>query len=385
MGSARRVAAAAVALALVPACNSKVLRPPVTILVDAGDQRVLASAGDERVVFPTALFSYFPSTVALHAGDSVKFELRSTGEPHTVALGRLVEEAMTAAERLGPGANRADVDALPQMKRLPFVLPSAGSGVPPVNPSAAGRCELGPELPSALGAGDTKGCRRVPGAFDGTQSFYSSGLLADGESFRVKLASRIRPSTYRFMCLVHGPAMSGALRVKPSTQQRPRVITVKHQGQDQIKGLLAQLQTVAREASLHRTEPVFAGLGPAGLVRGILASFTPKDLRVRAGEPVSWQLFSTHSVTFNPTRNAQKGVLLKERGGAVSANADAWTPVPKAPESDEWDGRGMRSSGVMLSPSRAGATYRLVFTSPGRYAYRCLVHPTMTGVVDVRE
>ncbi|MGH9165541.1 MAG: hypothetical protein ACRDZW_08540, partial [Acidimicrobiales bacterium] len=41
--------------------------------------------------FSTSLLTYFPSAVTAHRGDTVQFTSRFGGEPHTVALGTMVE------------------------------------------------------------------------------------------------------------------------------------------------------------------------------------------------------------------------------------------------------------------------------------------------------
>lgn len=399
----RRAAAIALALSIVGvACNSRLLRPPATVFVDGGESTVTANVGTEQLRFPAVLLSFIPSTVPLHPGDSVKFDIRYNGEPHTVALGTLVDEAVSAIEGLGPGAPAADVENLAEMQRLPDVFPrSVGDGDPRVNRSAAERCFLDSGSPPNSATGGTEPCpeRRQPN-FDGTQSFYSSGFLPEGEGFRMALSRDIRPGTYRFMCLVHRAQMTGALEVREPGVERPSVAQLKILGRDEQRVVAASVTTAARDAATPPEGVVLAGAGPEGEVRGFMSAFIPEVFTTRVGEPVEWKVFEMHTISFRPARRARDGILLKERGGEVRINLEAWKPdgapspppealvYPPPPEpvsidGGTWPGEGSFSSGILRAIPPGRLTYTLRFSEPGTYAYFCLVHDQMRGRIEV--
>ncbi|MGH7859911.1 MAG: hypothetical protein ACREQY_21505, partial [Candidatus Binatia bacterium] len=177
MSASRRASTAAVLLlVLAPACNSRLLRPPATIFVDGGESSVTANVGDEQLRFPAVLLSFIPSTVPLHPGDGLRFDIRFNGEPHTVALGKLVDAAVTAVEALGPTATLTDIENLAEMQKLPDVFPRApGEGDPKVNRSAAERCFLDEGDPPNSPAGGAPPCpEQDQPDFDGAQALYSS-------------------------------------------------------------------------------------------------------------------------------------------------------------------------------------------------------------------
>lgn len=404
MAGFRRTAAVAVALALAGSgCNSRLLRPPATVFVDGGESSVTANVGDEQFTFPSVLLSFFPSNVPLHPGDSVKFDIRYNGEPHTVALGKLVDAAVTAVEGLGPGAGLADVENLAEMQKLPDVFPRAvGDGDPKVNRSAAERCFLDKGAPPNSPTGGAKPCpERGQPDFDGTQSFYSSGFLPEGEGFRMKLSNDTRPGTYRFMCLVHRAAMTGSLEVRARDAERPGVSQVKIAGRDEQRVVAAAVATAARDSATPPDGVVLAGAGPEGEVRGFVSAFIPNVLQTRVGRKVEWRLFEMHSISFKPARRARDGILLQESGGQVKINVEAWKPVgsPQPPpealafpppaepvsiDGGTWSGEGSFSSGILRAVPPGKVIYTLSFAEPGTYSYVCLVHDQMRGRIEVR-
>lgn len=398
-----RLAAVTVALLVVaPACNSRLLRPPATIFVDGGESTVTVSVGSELLRFPSVLLSFIPTTVPLHPGDGVKFDIRYNGEPHTVALGRLVDAAVDALEALGPAATAIDVENLPEMQKLPDVFPrTVAEGDPKVNRSAAERCFLDSGDPPNSPGGGAEACpERSQPDFDGTQAFYSSGFIPEGEGFRLRLSGDIRPGDYRFMCLVHRSDMRGTLEVLPPNVDRPGVAQVKVAGRDEQGVVLATVTTAARNAAAPPDGVVYAGAGPQGEVRGFVSAFIPRDMQATVGQPVEWRFFETHTISFRPPQRARDGILLQERSGEVRINLEAWKPVgspappptalqyPPPPEevridAGEWSGEGTWSSGVIRAIPPGRVVYTLRFTQPGTYTYFCLVHDQMRGRIEV--
>ena len=398
---ARAIASATVVMALLGAgCNSRLIRPPLTIYVDGGGRQVSATVRERDYHFNSVMLSFFPSRAPVHPGDAVNFELRDSGEPHTVAMGRLVDRALTALSTLGGTEGSRTIEGLPQMQKLPSVFPNTVSGDSPrVNASAARRCFLDSGSPPVSSSGGAPACReRDQPEFDGTHEFYSSGYLEEGEPFRVKLASDLRPGAYAFMCLVHRSSMTGAIEVRASDVERPPVAEMREQGRDQENEVTSTLEPPARRSAQRNEDTVLAGTGPVGRARGLLSSFIPELKRTKAGEPVTWELFGTHSISFEPSRDAEEGILIEDDDG-VHLNLDAWRAVssvsdprafsfPPAEPTLEinggtWSGEGAFSSGVLRATAPATITYTLAFEDPGTFRYRCLVHPRMRGRVLV--
>jgi plastocyanin len=276
-----------------------------------------------------------------------------------------------------------------------------GSGSPRANRSAVDRCFLETGSPPVSASGGASACTDAEQPeFDGRQAFYSGGFLEEGEPFRVKLSPDIRAGTYAFMCLVHRASMVGALEVRAPGVERPRVADVRKLGMDEENEVASTLEPAARRAAARRTAgSVLAGTGPVGRSRGLLSSFIPDVLTIRAGDPVTWRLYGMHSISFDAPRDAQEGVLIEERDG-VRINLDAWRPVESAPppaaavsfpptaadvdvDGGVWSGEGSFSSGVLRATAPAEVTYKLTFANAGAYRYQCLVHSRMRGRVVV--
>lgn len=393
-----------VVMALITAgCNSRLLRPPVTIFADGGGRQVTATIAERDYSFNSVLLSFFPSSVPLHPGDALNFEVRDSGEPHTVALGKLVDRAITALGTLGLTEGIKTIEALPQMRKLPSVFPNTiKDGSPRVNASAADRCFLDTGTPPVSTTGGAAACEdRDQPEFDGTQEFYSSGFLEEGEPFRVKLSADTRPGEYAFMCLVHRSSMVGSIEVRPKNVERPPVADIRQLAKDEENEVVGTLEQPARRAASRLQDAILAGTGPVGRSRGLLSSFIPKDAKVQRGEPVRWELYGTHTISFDPSRDAQEGILIEDDDGP-RINPDAWDPVgstsPSAAavsfpptqalvevDGGTYSGQGFFSSGVLRATAPAVVSYELTLAKAGTYRYRCLVHPRMRGRLVVED
>ena len=397
----RRIVAGLVALAFVAiGCNSRLIRPPAIVFADGGEHAIETSVKEEGRRFASVFTAFVPSRVPLHPNDALNFEVRDTGEPHTVALGKLIDSAVTAVERLGVTAKLADIEALRAMRIVPSVLPGVmTTKVPRTNRSATERCFLAKGRPAVSNKGTAKPCREVEQpAFDGTQTFYSSGLLENGEPFRVKLSDDIKPGEYRFMCLVHRSTMSGVIEVRSPDTERPTVAEVRAEAEREEEQIESVLEPPARAAASRESGPVRAGTGPAGTTRGLVSAFIPDVVKTKVGRPVAWTFYRMHSISFSPSREAKEGLFLEEDPPRI--NPDAWAPVRSRPPPSEvfrypsrakafsinggsYDGEGEFSSGVIRATPPTNVTYTLRFTKEGTYAYSCLVHQSMRGKVEV--
>jgi plastocyanin len=402
------VATAAVLATVVIAsgCNSKLLRPPAIIFADSGEFAVKTSIRGEGDKYPSVFTAFVPSQVPLHPGDAVNFQLQDTGEPHAVAVGTLVDAAVTGADGLGPTATLKQIEGLKPMKKVPSVMPLSPKGkVPELNASAAQRCFLESGSPPNSPTGGAAACEEAGQPdFNGRQPFFSSGLLEEGEPFRIKLAADIAPASYRFMCLVHRSTMTGTIEVRPKDVERPSVAELRTQAEAEEKEVAASLEPSARVAGVKAFDakgagPVFAGTGPLGLSRGFITAFIGDEVKVAVDTPLVWKVNRTHTISFNPSREAKDGFILEGSDG-TRLNEDVWNPVgskrapaglfriPPAKKSYKinggtWSGEDAWSSGVIQATAGTAVSYSMRFSKAGTYKYTCLIHDSMRGRVVV--
>ena len=193
----------AAALALVAGCGGKKGAQTFTVDVDGHNGQA-----------NEAFIAYFPNTVTVHPGDTVVFDNKGNGEPHTATLGTLTDAACQRLRQADTGAAaipaRAAEGAQALDAKVPQLLPQGpGDAVQ----ASANPCELASGPPPAKTA-----CPKQDPQpdFDGTQSFYNSGWLDSKAKFTVKLSASTAPGTYHFMCLLHREGMTGKIVVVPS-------------------------------------------------------------------------------------------------------------------------------------------------------------------------
>jgi len=350
--------------------------------------------------------AYFPNDVTVHAGDTVVFDYVGVGEPHTVTLGTLANAADTAFNTLTPAQqSNPPKSAIAADAKLPQLT---GSGVS-VTPSAANPCFLSSGVPSSKAACPTT----AKPAFDGQQSYYSSGWLKAKEKFTVHLSSSTPPGTYRFLCLIHRESMQGKITVVASSTPVASPAAQFAVGQKQLAKDEASLVTAAKlltqgkppipGLTLPGANPVLVGSGnPGSSDPGQIDEFGPKTVHIPVGGSVTWWLAGLHSITFNST-NADNDIQTVYKNGDVQLNAKAVAPVggpgePSKPPtggtqrhinfkvvaSQSWNGQGFHNSGLFGNsqpPNIEG--YKLTFTRAGTYKFICTVHDNMKGTIVV--
>jgi plastocyanin len=353
-----------------------------------------------------AFLGYYPSTVKLHAGDSVTFHEVGNGEPHTVTMGTLINPAVAGYDELSPAQLRGAPPKSLQLldARIPSLFPQ---GPGDANQAAANPCYLASGAPPKTGA-----CPKTAApAFDGTQSFYNSGWLDSNQTWTIHLSTSTAPGTYHFMCLLHREGMSGQLDVMPSSTAVPSPRAQFAAGEKK----LAAAEAVLRPAvvALRQRKPpipglklpgqnvVLAGSGmPGSAVDAAITEFGKSKISISVGGSVIWYLIGPHSITFNSDRS-NDDIRLDAANGTVHINPKAVAPAggpgePSTPPKGgkgitfkvvaktSWDGKGFLNSGVFgNSDPPAIEGYQLTFTKAGKYKYICTVHDGMKGEVDV--
>lgn len=354
--------------------------------------------------FASTFIRFFPSRLAVRQGDELVFKQTWTGEPHTVTggtladrVGRLVRPFL---EKLRKGEPLPD-EPPPAIDKAMNAVGWAFAEEDKLNQTMAQPCYLR----SGQARKDGKPCRtQSQPLFDGKQSLYNSGIIPyegpRGNEFRVRLSPDIKPGTYFFYCVVHGPFQSTDVEVRPRDGDIPSPEEAGRRATSEIEEMAAPLQRIFRDAREdgivtiggRKIEGPFAGLGTPEVEDAAINEFIPRRLRAKVGEKVTWKVFGGHTITFDVPRYFP--IVEFRRDGTVRFNPRLHPPAggaPKVPEQEgkgilrvdggAYDGEGFWSSGLI--GSEPYLEYSLRFSKPGRYKYACLVHPPMVGTVAV--
>lgn len=397
----RAVVGAVLLAVLGAACGDEVLHVPPHVLVDRRGQAIEGASGpDDEEDFPIAFNSFLPQELTARPGGRIFFDTEFTGALHTVTFGTLVDEAVAAIEELGRGAALEEIEALPEMQKLPNVFPrSASDGRLLANRSATEPCYLDEGAPPNPPEGGAQACpERDRPAFDGTQTFYNFGWVKE-DSVELSLSEDLPEGTYHFMCLVHRSMMIGTLEVVGPDEEVSDQPTVSTEASSRVSGLSSSLESVANDFAAATSEDAAAGASsPTGQAE--LTGFSPETIRISQGDTVSWTVSGLHAIGLEP--DVESGTLLEEQDGEFVFNPDVVMPSEGAPPippraqvfppppggepvalSASWDGQGPFNSGLLRGSEAVPVSYEVTFTQPGRYALQCLVHPLMNGVVEV--
>lgn len=370
-----------------------------------GDTQTLTIGVDAKPDgFAASWVHFFPDEVQAHPGDTLEFKSTFTGEPHTVATGTLVTEALEAYNTLDTSSEEApppEVQAV--LDKIPFVFnesPEAGPDDFFVQ-SASQPCYL-PENEPPTNVACPEADQKPPAEFTGKERFLSSGFLADQESTTFKLADDIAPGRYTFMCLVHGPEMTEVVTVVDEATPIPDADEVAAEGRKQLDEYVAKVKADADEVQLNTTANATAGSFPAGKdVPSAGLNVFPTEITVKAGDKVTWTLDGFHTIAFNAPDDASPWLRFDDAGAlvlnkksympaaspvipdppAAAEGAENRPPPPLPVDAGVWDGQGFHSSGAPFSDGQL--VYSLAFSKAGTYKYICLIHPGMEGTIKV--
>ena len=397
VGPVRHWVLAAVVIALAAtACNTSSSEETRSVLADYDH--------DE---FVTSMIGFFPETVTVHAGDTVRFRQAWTGEAHSVTFGTLFNDALgriraRLARSPRPSADEVAGD-LDLLSRLPAILGGTNEEFR-VNQNGAQPCFLETGAPPT--DPDTRCPRREQPRFTGRHAYYSSGFIPfegeDGNQFDLPLSDDIDPGDYHFYCTLHGPGQSGTVRVVPKGEPIPSQSDVDRAARTVILDQFVRPLEAALRAA--RPQPLVGVDAPPGIrtwgglvhqrhlehAHGSVNEFIPESVRTTVGSEVTWTLTGRHTISFNVPRYFP--IFEVDPDGAVTLDPRAHMPVGwpgRPPTTDSapvhvragpWDGRGFHSSGLDW---RDGDRFSVTFTAPGTYKMACLIHPAMVGEVVV--
>jgi plastocyanin len=366
--------------------------------------------------FSASFFAYFPSQIQAHPGDEVDFTSVFRGEPHSVTLGKDVDDVFSILAQACPngGPNEDPNCANGPPAGFADQYNAASNKLPPLIPdNPTDPIPQGSAQPCFLATGDiptdNSACPEVTQPdFDGTQTVYNSGFLADGAVFKVKLADNIAPGTYNYYCLLHREGMTGTITVVDKDTNIPSADDQKATGDAALADAISKLEPSFTPLASLTPDTAVAGAFSQDVPEGEINEFGPKGSDIAVGGSVTWTVFGAHTISFNAPESARASILIKDESGNWAVNPEALAPAPEgaagqqppdpnAPPPDpsapptlidagEWDGQGFHSSGVILSfgPGDPGySQYKLTFTQAGTYTYVCLIHPDMEGTVKV--
>jgi len=259
---------------------------------------------------------------------------------------------------------------------------TSGQAVPPLVVEEGGKRYLNPQVVFPQG----------PRTYDGS-GYRNSGTPPEDpkEWARLRYALTFtKPGTYTYVCIIHGPAMSGAVRVHPAGERLPLTPTEALQRARQERA--ASLR--AGEQALGHLRAQVAGGGVRVRMVGdaqkgySLMRYTRDPVVVRAGSTVTWEMadpFEIHTVTFVGGRPVPPFVVPQPQSSGppkLLLNPVVVAPTPHK----EYGGNGYANSGILMPLGAPGPhTYSLRFTARGHYTYWCSVHAAlgMKGVVVV--
>lgn len=327
---------------------------------------------------------YFPRTITVHQGEAVTFfHSASLTEPHTVTFAPVGLSPLQALARLFPGGGGPipDTDDGPRAGLVfPYTL------YQPHN------CGNSPYYPG------TGAC-----SFTG-HSVFNSGLLvhtgshAALPSFTARMD--VHPGLYTYFCLIHGPSMSGYVRVLPAGAPIPSPAQNAASAAAQYRvgtanSLAAESHVAASlphvTAGGHTTWTVATG-GQYGRVAW--NEFLPQNLSIKAGDTVNWTP-GFHTVTLASNPNAVQRAIdpeCEKPGGDRSVFAVGFAgcdlelglgagAFPNGPPGRAYT-TGLYDSGVLVLPRPH--PWSASFPNSGTFRYFCLVHPGMVAAIVSR-
>lgn len=305
-----------------------------------------------------SLLKFFPDSLTVHPGDTIRFQRPETGEMHTVTLGTDIPSGGGV-----PGGNFFQF----------------GFGSKPL-PERGMPCYLSEGRPEPGGC-TSEEQQKVP--FDGTQSWHNSGGLIGGDDpYDLELADDIEPGFYTVICLIHTAEMRATIKVVDSEEPADDPDEVVARGKDEVERRSSNLLNVAKSVRPSTEGSVMAGFFTTesfgAEVPNWAMQFFPDEVEVSVGDTVTWEVRGDHTISFNAPEAARP---FYERGedNSIIENELAATP---SGDPNAWDGSGFLNS-ALLSGFDPPDRFSVTFTQPGTYTYFCLVHFDMEGKVKV--
>lgn len=254
-----------------------------------------------------------------------------------------------------------------------------GTPFPPLEIEEGGKTYINPQVLFPVG-GPT---------YDGV-GYRNSGVPTDpSKPFSYSLTFT-QPGTYRYVCVVHGPAMGGTVVVGSRATGSPAAAA--RRGRQAQAASISAGESRWKRLGAERSGREYIVPLPGDARTGFsLLRFTREPLVVPLGATVTWVMrdpFEIHTVTFTSGRKPPEFVFVQPQ--AQGPPRFQINPVAAAPTPHKnYDGTGFVNSGILFpagTPPNLPKSYTLSFLKAGTYEYWCLVHVAegMKGVIIVR-
>jgi plastocyanin len=314
---------------------------------------------------------FFPGTIKVHAGDSVKFV------PFGFHLVNFPKKG----------------DAPPPLASLDTTKPITG-----VN-DAAGKPfwfngQGTPLIPAIVGLGSGSGK-----SYTGTQELGSGFPAGEGppKPFVVKFP---KAGSYTYYCVLH-PGMKGTVTVVGKAAKVPSAKANAARAAKQLATGIATLKKLDKQEAPANT--VVAGPDKK---TAVLYRFTPGALTTKVNTPVTLTMSSgtTEDHTFTFANDVKKAIKSADATfiGPLPGTGTAGPPTlafdPKWAFSTEAPGApivldgtnhgdGVVNSGVLDGSSKTPFPQKVQvsFSKPGTYSFFCAIHTNMTGKITVTQ
>lgn len=227
--------------------------------------------------------------------------------------------------------------------------------------------------------------------------FPSGGTTYDGTGYRnsgsppefpkplIYSLTFTKTGTFHYVCLIHGPAMSGTVIVKKKVTGSPAAALRRGRSElaASLKAGRAAWAKFRPETKAGTVVIPLIGNGQAGFS---ILRFTPAPLVIKAGTTVTWTMrdpHEIHTVTFLGGEKPPQFIIPQPQQQGppkLLINPKVLTPT----QVKTYDGMGFVNSGILFpagSPPDLPKSFSLTFTKPGRYAYVCVVHIPVEGMV----
>lgn len=208
----------------------------------------------------------------------------------------------------------------------------------------------------------------APGQFRNSGVMSTMADPALGPTFRTYTLKFTGVGTYRYLCYVHGQAMTGTVFVRAAGTPYPRTQAQYNLAATNLKASILEhgLNMWSTAFSHATSNHVLIG---ASDMRSMLMRYVSSTVNIAAGESVRFDMGANsipvpHTVTF----------------GTEPQNPAITVGNPAA------YGGGDLSSGILLPPNfgpPGSSTYTVTFTTPGTYHYKCMFHDGMGMVGTV--
>jgi plastocyanin len=309
--------------------------------------------------------AYFPSSIAIHRGDSVKFQPVGFHDVHF----------------LGSKGKQT----------TPFV--PTGKTIAGVNDAAGipfwfnGQPELGPN-PNVFTPNGKLGKTVIT---DGTKEIFSGAPLSDKpKPMTVRFT---KAGLFRYYCSIH-PGMKGAVRVAAKNRPVPSAAADARR----VKTQVAKALTVAKSLGKASVPTNTLDVGRAGPGGVSMFAFLPAKRTVPVGTTMTFRMqtgdFETHTVTAGPGDPSKDP---KSYLGALTASLESPAarqealypsdlPVAPAALTPALHGNGFWNSGGMdpIAASPLPQRTSVTFAAAGTYTLYCLIHPFMKATVTAQ-